>query len=171
MRTAAFATAIALSTTCVFQTTKVSAAPVTMVERHDAWAVYHDKQNGGALCFTASQPTDSTPRNVRRGPIYFYISSWVKDGVKSEISVDVGYPLRDKVPVTVKVGGDAFTLFTRGERAFVADPTAELKLVEAMRKGSTMTVEGTSTRGTRTSDTYSLIGVSAAIDKVVNGCK
>jgi hypothetical protein len=39
-----------------------------------------------------------------------------------------------------------------------------------MRAGSTMVVKGTSARGTRTTDTYSLKGVSAALDAIDKAC-
>ena len=40
-----------------------------------------------------------------------------------------------------------------------------------MRNASEMTVKGISKRGTLTSDTYSLKGLSSALDKVAEGCK
>ena len=91
--------------------------------------------------------------------------------MKSEISVKIGYTLRKNSDVTLAVGSSSFKLFVNGDRAYVSDATQELKLLEAMRKGSTMTVQGTSERGTTTTDTYSLAGISQALQAITTSCK
>ncbi len=87
------------------------------------------------------------------------------------LRVKLGYALRKGSDVTLAVGSSSFKLFVSGDRAYVADATEELKLLEAMRKGSTMTVQGTSERGTSTTDTYSLAGISQALAAVASNCK
>jgi hypothetical protein len=52
----------------------------------------------------------------------------------------------------------------------VENPADEGVLVAAMRSGSTMSVQGTSSRGTVSTDTYSLSGVSAALDAIAKEC-
>ena len=44
-------------------------------------------------------------------------------------------------------------------------------MVEAMRRGATMIVEGISSRGTHTKDTYSLTGFTAAHNAINEACK
>jgi invasion protein IalB len=46
----------------------------------------------------------------------------------------------------------------------------ETKLVEAMKSGSTMKIEGRSARGTKTSDIYSLKGLADALDRAAKEC-
>ena len=92
------------------------------------------------------------------------------DGVKAEISVKLGYPIKTGSDITVMVGNDTFTLFPKEERAYVADATEELKLIEAMKKGSKLTVQATSERGTATTDTYSLAGLSQALQALAAAC-
>ena len=43
--------------------------------------------------------------------------------------------------------------------------------VEAMKRGTEMVVRGISSRGTRTTDTYSLSGVTAAMNEIDKACK
>jgi invasion protein IalB len=90
--------------------------------------------------------------------------------VKTEVSIKLGYPARKGADITVTVGTSAFKLFATGDRAFVADATEELKLVEALRKGTSLTVQATSERGTQTKDTYSLQGLNQALQAMVAGC-
>ena len=77
--------------------------------------------------------------------------------------------------MTAQVGKDKFTFFTQNDgnsgSAWVKENADEVRLVEAMRRGSRLIVTGTSTRGTDTRDSYSLSGVSAALDKIHAECK
>ncbi len=43
--------------------------------------------------------------------------------------------------------------------------------VDAMKRGTEMVVRGISSRGTRTTDTYSLSGVTAAMNEIDKACK
>jgi hypothetical protein len=44
-------------------------------------------------------------------------------------------------------------------------------MVDAMRKGSELTVKGTSGRGTQSIDEYSLKGLAQALDKIDKECR
>jgi hypothetical protein len=154
----------------VLSASHADAQAVKLVSRFNDWNVYAHESAATRICFATSQPNATEPAGARRDPIYFYVSAWPKEGVKSEVSVRIGYPFRKGSAVTVTIGDTAFNLFTDNDKAFVADPNAELKLLEAMKKGSVMVVRGTSERGTQTKDTYSLTGVAQALQKVTAGC-
>jgi hypothetical protein len=147
-----------------------AAQTVEQVEKQGAWTLYADKATPKAVCFIAAQPQAVEPLGANRGPIFFYITAWPKDGVKAEPSIKVGFPVKPEADMTVTVGIDTFKLFIKGERGFVSDPTEELKLVEALKKGSNAFVKATSARGTATTDTYSLSGLATAIDKLAATC-
>jgi invasion protein IalB len=133
------------------------------------WSVFtSDSQN--KLCFVASAPEDKKPAGANRAAVLFYISAWPKDGVRSEVSVKLGYQIKGGSAITVKVGKDSFKLFAKEERAFVADTTQELKLIEAMKKGQKVQVSATSERGTDTTDTYALSGLSQALQAMIAAC-
>lgn len=138
--------------------------------RYGQWIVHQSASNDPQICFAASQPQTKEPAGANRSAIVFYVSAWPKDGIKSEVSIKLGYPIRPDSPVAVTVGSDEFQLFAKDDRAFVADATDELKLIEAMKKGATLVVSATSTRGTRTTDTYSLQGVTRALQEMASAC-
>ncbi|MCH6553355.1 MAG: hypothetical protein IH793_04245 [Acidobacteria bacterium] len=71
----------------------------------------------------------------------------------------------------VEVDGRKFTLFTHKDGAWAADAKADTALVKAMMKGRRMTIRGTSSRGTKTVDTYSLIGFTRAHQAIGKACK
>jgi len=147
-----------------------TAQTVNLVERSGAWSIYADTATPKQVCFAASSPQAVEPIGANRGSIFFYISAWPKDGIKAEPSVKVGYPINSEKDVTVTIGSDVFKLFSKDQHGFVADPSEELKLIDAMKKGSTAVVRATSTRGTKTTDTYSLSGISNALDKMTATC-
>ena len=83
--------------------------------------------------------------------------------------VHPGYAYKKDSKVKVTFEGRGFDLFTDGEHAFSFDAD-DRALVDAMKRGSSMTVRGTSTRGTYSLDTYSLKGFTAAIDALRAAC-
>ncbi len=146
------------------------ASSANLVKSFRDWSLFTHDAAGTKVCFAASQPKSTAPEGANRDSIFFYVSAWPKDGVKSEVSVRLGYPIKPGSTVSVQVGSDRYSLFAKDDKAFVADPTEELKLIEAMKRGSTMQVKGISTRGTNTSDRYSLSGVTAAIEALAQAC-
>ena len=107
---------------------------------------------------------------AKRDDSFVYISAWPKDGIKSEISIKLGYAAKSVSGAKVAIGKDVFSLFIKDERAFVADATQELKLVDAMKKGSKLTVEATAANGTAVTDTYSLSGITQALQAQAAAC-
>jgi hypothetical protein len=149
--------------------TPALAQEVTLLEKFKDWSAYA-APGSPKVCFAVAKPAQSTPKGVKRGPIYFYISRWPADNVVNEVSVKMGYPFAEGAKVTLTVGSGKFELFTKDEGAFVEKPEMETKLIEAMKTGTTMKIEGKSSRGTSTSDTYSLNGLSDALDRVAKEC-
>jgi invasion protein IalB len=134
------------------------------------WSLYTSEASGSKICFVAAEPTEKKPANANRATALLYISAWPKDGIRTEVSVKLGYPIKTPSTVTVSVGDESYKLFPKDERAYVADATEELKLVEALKKGSTASVAATSARGTDTTDTYSLSGVTQALQALATNC-
>ncbi len=138
------------------------------------WGAYKATPNGKTVCFALSKPisavTDPPGRN--RDPSYAFVSTRPAEKVKNEVSVIVGYPQKAGVDATATIDGTAkYALYTQDDGAWVKNAAEEAQMVEAMRKGSRLVITSESTRGTKTTDTYSLKGVSDALDKVAAECK
>lgn len=138
--------------------------------RFSDWSVHVSEGPTHKICFAVSEPKKKLPSVANRATALIYISAWPKDGVRTEFSVKLGYPIKGAAPITAEVGTDSFKLFAKEERAYVADATEELKLIEAMKKGSDLVVKATSERGTATADTYSLSGLSQALKALETKC-
>ena len=149
--------------------TPALAQEVKLLDKFKDWSAY--AASGPAkVCFAVAKPTESNPKKIKRGPVLFYISRWPAENVTSEISVKMGYPFAEGAKVTATIGTAKFDLFTKDEGAFVEKPEMESKILEAMKGGNSMKIEGKSSRGTATSDVYSLNGLSDALDRAAKEC-
>jgi hypothetical protein len=135
------------------------------------WTAYSYADGRGKVCYAASQPKETEPKNVNRDPIFFMVSTRPADRVNNEVSVLVGYPLKQDSKVSVDIDGKSFVMFTKDDGAWVENIADESVLVDALKAGSKMVVKGTSRRGTNTIDEYSLAGISAALDSVAKACQ
>lgn len=146
-------------------------AETKLVDSFNDWHFYSHNSSSEHVCFVASTPKSTEPATANQQPTYFYISAWPKDGVRTELSLKFGFPLRKGSQATVTIGNDTFKLFTNEDRGFVNNPIEELKLLEAMKGGSTMVVESVSEQGTVTKHTFSLMGVTKAVQTLTSECK
>jgi hypothetical protein len=136
----------------------------------DDWAAYTYKSDDGPVCYIVSQPTDWEPKNVNRGPIFFLITHRPSERVRNEVNTIIGYPFKEDSTATVTVGDAKFELFTSGDGAWADTADRDRQIVEAMKAGATMRLDGESWRGTNTVDRYSLMGVTAAMEKIDQEC-
>lgn len=140
------------------------------LSQFNAWGSYSYTASGGKVCYILSTPTAMEPANVDHGDIFFLISQKPGQSVSYEPQVVMGYEMQEGSKVIVDVDGKKYTLFTRGESAWMENPAEEPQLVAALRSGTAMKVEARSRRGTATNYTYSLSGVTAALKSIAT-CK
>ena len=135
------------------------------------WSVYVSTASP-KVCYAISQPKSRAPEGLKRDPAYFFVSTRPGENVKNEVTVTVGFPLKEGSDATLAVGnGMTLQLYTKDEGAWVRNVADEAKLVDAMRRGKDLTVASTSLRGNVTTDKYSLVGIGQALDRVAQECK
>jgi hypothetical protein len=138
-----------------------------------AWTALTLKEGGRHVCYMSSKPEKwtSEPKNVQRGAINILVTHDNGRRVKDEVSIYTGYAYKKSSEVTLAIDGQDFELFTDGDSAWARDAKTDRKLVQAMVRGNSMVVRGTSSRGTLTIDTYSLSGFTAARNAINKACK
>lgn len=134
------------------------------------WSAFRYEENGNTVCFMASEPTKAEGNYTQRGKIHAMVTHRPGEQRNDEVSVQAGYTYQDGSLVDVQVGPMKVNLFTQGDSAWTVDKDTDKKLVQAMIKGSTMVVQGTSSRGTNTKDTYSLSGFTRAYQAISQAC-
>jgi invasion protein IalB len=91
--------------------------------------------------------------------------------VKDEVSMLVtGYAFKPNSEASLSIGSTPFAMYTQNDGAWVKNAADEARMVDAIRKGADMAVKGTTSRGTQTTDTFSLKGVAQALDRVAQEC-
>lgn len=164
--------AVTLASTLPAAAEGVGGAEPQSLGKFDAWEAYTYKAKDSRFCYIYSEPKKSeAAKKVKRDPIYFMVTHAPGKKVRGQISTIIGYPFKEQSMVKLAVDSQVFELYTNGDMAWADQSETEAAIIKAMKTGGALTVSGTSSRGTKTTDTYSLAGVSAAMDKIDSTCK
>jgi hypothetical protein len=128
-----------------------------LIGQFGTWGAYTATPNGKKVCFALAKPSSSktNPPNRPRDPAYAFVSTRPSEKVFNEVSVMIGYAL----------------MYTQGDGLWIKNAAEEERMVEAMRRAPDAVVKGVSAKGTETIDTFSLKGLSQALDRIAQDCK
>lgn len=145
----------------------------SLLGQYEAWSAYTATPNGRKICFAIARPASSLsdPPNRPRDHAFAFVASRPAEKVKEEVSILIGYSFKPSSEASLAVGSAKFAMYTQNDSAWVRHSGEEPRLVDAMRKGSDLVIKGTSERGTQTNDTFSLKGISQALDRIAQECK
>lgn len=147
------------------------AAEPKLLGTYGDWAAYTFEENGNKVCYMASKPIKEEGDYTRRGDVFALVTHRPAEKSRNVFSYITGYTYKTNSDVTVTVDGNKrFTLFTHKDMAWANTAEDDNNLAEALRKGSRFVVKGTSSRGTLTTDTFSLKGSAAAHDAITKAC-
>ena len=144
-----------------------------LLGQYGDWGAYTASPGGKKVCFAIAKPTSSetNPPNRPRNPVYMFISTRPADKVTNEVSIIIGYPFKPGSEASAQIGSTTFALYTQQDGAWIKNAAEEAQMVDAMRAGDTVVVKGESAKGTQTTDTYALKGISQALDRIAQECK
>jgi invasion protein IalB len=145
----------------------------TLLGQYGDWGAYTATPNGRKVCFSIAKPkaSQTNPAGRKRDQAYVFVSTRPAENVRNEVSVIIGYPFKPSTDATAEVGTDKFAMYTLNDGAWIKNVAEEARMVEALRKGSDLTVKGMSKSGTESTDQYSLKGLSQALDRASQECK
>lgn len=163
--------ALAIMTLCISGIGVARAAEPALLGEFESWAAYTYAASDTKVCYISARPKASEPKVAKRDPAFFLVSNMPGRKVKGEVSTIIGYPFKKESKVQLTIDQAKFELYTNGDGAWADSSDTEKKIVTAMKAGTSLTVAGTSWRGTKTVDTYGLEGVSAALAKIDEACR
>lgn len=146
------------------------AQSVKQIGEFNAWSAYSASESTGPLCFALSKPTDVDPAPDDYTEAYLYLTHRPAENVRNELNLVAGFNFAPDTPATASVGGQDFELFTQKDAAWLKDPAQNDNLAGALRAGSTLVIAGTSDKGIKITETFSLQGATAASRAVTDGC-
>ena len=147
-----------------------TAAAQTFVKTTGDWSAFKYGSGKSRSCYIASAPQKETGNYNRRGDTFVLVTHRPGEGTRNVFELRAGYLYKKGSGVTVMIDGKNFDLFTQGSTAWAKDEKTDKALARAMIRGSKMIVTGISARGTKTADTYSLRGFTAAYKTIGRDC-
>lgn len=136
------------------------------------WSVFVEESPKECWGVSAPKETvntkDGKAASVRRGDILLFVT--YRPGGQGEVSFTGGYPFAGGSTVGLDIGGTKFDLFSDGEWAWSGSKEDDAKIIAAMKSGASAVLTARSAKGTQTADTFSLNGISAALDEAAKRC-
>ena len=128
------------------------------------WTFFADDN----FCYIGSAPIKvEIPEGKKRGDTYTLVYRINKSPEKI-VQITAGYNYDESKPVTLKVDQTTFIFFGKDDSAWTKDKDKEV--IFAMKKGINLIIQGHSSRGTLTTDVYTLKGFTAAFNKLSKDC-
>lgn len=144
------------------------------VDAKTDWSVF--VESNPTECWVVSAPKKSVNTRkgrvvaVNRGEVLMFVSFRPGSNVKGEVSFTGGYPFKDGSTVNLKIGSSSYEMFVDGDWAWPASPADDRKITTSMKRGASAIISGASSRGTKTKDTFSLLGFTAALEEAQKRC-
>lgn len=154
-----------------------AAEPATLLGVFGKWTALSTGSGSDLTCFVRSEPTATRPARIKRvkDKTYLLVSDWPGRKIKGEPQVVYGYQVKDNGAGALGVGSEKFTFFIRNTgkagNGWLLSLNDNQKLIDAMRGGVSVVASGTSLKGVKTVDTYSLQGFGDALDKIHAVCQ
>jgi len=146
-----------------------AAEPTSLGTSRD-WDALALEEGQRKTCYIVSRPKSQEGNFTRRDQPYLMVTHRPAEKSLDVVSILAGYTFQSGSEVTIQIGNQTFRLFTDNDSAWARDDNTDRQLVQAMRAGQTAVVRGTSSRGTKTTDTYSLAGFSASYQAINQAC-
>ena len=118
-------------------------------------------------CLIQSIPLKTDiPEGKTRGENYLLVYR-MKNNIEPIIQITAGFNYKSSDSVNVKIDEIDYNFYTDSDTAWAKD---DQKTIKAMKKGLELLTSGTSDRGTKVIDIYTLKGFTAAFNKLMNDC-
>ncbi|GLK70535.1 hypothetical protein KHC23_17060 [Ancylobacter dichloromethanicus] len=163
-------TAIALSVMFLATSGAMASTPTSLGEYKD-WSAWRFNVDGKPQCYAISAPTAKRPERLTHGDVTFFVTALNGGNQRTEVSFQTGYNFASGSQVVASIGDDTFMMMTEGNSAWLRRAEREPAFLEALRAGSQMNVSAKSGRGNDTSYVFSLSGVTAATNRILQNCR
>jgi hypothetical protein len=141
----------------------------SLIDRAGDWEAYAAVSGKSRTCYALGKPKERKPE-LKRDQAYLFVSTRPGESVNNEVSIIMGFDVKPNSTPTAQIGTASYELVAKGSNLWLANIAKNDQFVEAMRKGAALIVKAPSTRGNVTTDTYSLKGISQALDRVGKEC-
>ena len=139
-----------------------------------AWSVHTDTEpSGGTTCVAVTYADlvvaqkDGAPNRTSM----VSLTDRPKEHVHNHFIASLAHSVQPGSEPIAIIGPQIFNLAMRGDEIFAADPVTEARLVQAMKDGASITIRTDAKEGGFKHVEFSLIGLTAALDKMQEICR
>ena len=131
---------------------------------YQGWGAFRDASP--ARCFAIARPVAASGH----GGGFASVATWPERRLRASLYVRLSRARNRSAPVTLSIGERRFTLAAADRDAWATDAPSDRAIVDAMRSGRSMSVEGVAADSVPFADVYALGGAATAIDAAVLAC-
>ena len=121
-------------------------------------------------CYVGSLATETDlPSDKKRGNFYVLVYKNIGNP-DIVVQIEAGYNYKVPSNITLNIDKVEYKFYTTEDVPTAAWTEEDNRVIFAMKKGLELKVTGESSRGTITTDTYTLNGFTAAYNKLIEEC-
>lgn len=140
----------------------------------DRWCAGEHLEDNIKACIMVTKPIkeEGNYKKTNRGQPSLTVYHLPSQDVEGIVYVTAGYKYRAESYVIINVDNNKqFDLkLIENDSAFLDEEKIEKNLITSMKNGNKLKITGYSSRGTKTTDTYSLMGFTAAYNHISKSC-
>lgn len=121
-------------------------------------------------CYALARPKERNPGG-KSDQAYIFIADRPAEKVHDEVSVMMGFPIKEGSTAKAKAGRASFDLVAGANAFFTKGPAEDKQFVDALKHGGVLTIKAPPLKGNPVTDTYSLKGFGKALDRAQKECR
>ena len=137
--------------------------------KYKNWESFVAETDKGKICFAQTKPVKRSPNSFKRGESRLFVSFRPNENIRDEVSVTSGHEYKSS-SVSAKSGKNNFSFFSQDKFAWLLDEREEQKFIKVMKRATNLMVKGNSTKGTQSTDHYSMMGFTKAYNLTKKNC-
>jgi hypothetical protein len=145
------------------------AAP-TAIGTFQDWQAATFTEGGNKVCYAFTRAGRSQPNVPNRGEVVLTVTH--RPGSRDQVAVRAGYTYpagaEPSGMVEASAGNVSLAFFTAGDAAFARN---RAEAIQGFQRGRTFRLQGPGPRGGTVTDTFSLMGFSAAYRAISDACR
>ena len=158
-----------ISVLFVLFVSKTFAAEPKSTGKYKNWQSFVAQTDKGKICFAQTMPAKRTPTTFKRQDSRLFVTFRPGENIKNEISVTSGHPYKSS-SVTAKSGKNSFSFFSQENFAWLLDEKEEKSFIKLMKRATNLVITANTTKGTQTTDHYSMMGFTKAYNTAKKTC-
>jgi hypothetical protein len=148
-------------------------AQKTLVFESDTWPVFTTQKAGTKVCFMSAIPVKSEGNFQKRSAPYIVIST--KDSENFTVIATSGYSYSQHTEgassMVILPSKASFSMQIAGETALVVDAKMVETILQSLKPASSIVLEGKSHAGSRSKDSFSLVGFTKSFEELKKACQ